>query len=398
MPADREAARGDTQRDRHLEIVVVAIVMACLLATALGAPAAGRDWTPQIKAARSAQVYWETMMRAADKDLRGIKRAMGPARVRVKRSTARARAAQRRDRQAQGQLASARKVFREARHDRAEARAAATMPPTLDGTTLADARPPLIPPELVAMAQALGIPDLAPLAEALVAEATPPSAPEVIPEDEAAGTGLSDERIARLGRRVETHRRQAQQAARKASRAERLAQAARSSLASLRSRRRTAIARRENAERNLGSWIVAMERYAHRRVEKLARQRAGIDTRLSRPTRGYVSQPYGRGHDGLDIAAGRGTPIHAAALGVVAYVGWNPWDEHGRAFMVVLAHAGGLETLYGHILPRRDVRVGQVVKKHELIGYMGSTGNSSGYHLHLEVRRGRTTLNPVSFL
>jgi len=148
----------------------------------------------------------------------------------------------------------------------------------------------------------------------------------------------------------------------------------------------------------VAAWIVAMERYAHRRVQKLARQRAGIDTRLSRPTRGYVSQPYGRGHDGLDIAAVRGTPIHAAALGVVAYVGWNPWDEHGRAFMVVLAHAGGLETLYGHILPRRDVRVGQVVKKHELIGYMGSTGNSTGYHLHLEVRRGRTTLNPVSFL
>ncbi len=378
--------------------MVVTIVMACLLATTLGAPATGRDWTPQIKAARSAQVSWEQLMRAADQDLRGIKRAMGPARVRAKRTSARARAAQRRDRQAQRQLASERKVLREARHDRAKVRAAAAMPPALERDPALVPRPPVMPPELLAMAQVLGIPDLAALTEALAAAATPPSTPEGIPQDEAAAAGPSDELLAGLERRVDAQRRQAQQAARKASRAVRFAQAARARLASLRSQRGTAIARRENAERNLGSWIVAMERYAHRRVQKLAHQRAGIDTRLSRPTRGYVSQPYGRGHDGLDIAASRGTPIYAAALGVVAYVGWNPWDEHGRAFMVVLAHAGGLETLYGHILPRRDVRVGQVVKKHELIGYMGSTGNSTGYHLHLEVRRGRTTLNPVSFL
>jgi len=398
VPADREAARGHMRRDRHLATVVVSIVIACLLATTLGAPATGRDWTPQIKAARSAQVYWERTMRAADQDLRGIRRAMGPARERVKRTTARARAAQRRDRQAQRQVASAREVLRKARHDRAEARAAAAEPPALDRDPALVPRAPVMPPELLAMAQVLGVPGLAPLAAVLVAAATPRPTPEGLPQDEAAAAGPSDELIARLERRVDAHRRQAQRAARKAARAVRFAQAARARLASLRSRRRAAIARRENAERNLGAWIVAMERYAHRRVQKLARQRAGIDTRLSRPTRGYVSQPYGRGHDGLDIAAVRGTPIHAAALGVVAYVGWNPWDEHGRAFMVVLAHAGGLETLYGHILPRRDVRVGQVVKKHELIGYMGSTGNSTGYHLHLEVRRGRTTLNPVSFL
>ena len=381
-----------------MSTVVITMVTACLLVATLGAPAAARDWTPQIKAARSAQVYWERMMRAADQDLRGIKRAMGPARERVKRTAARARAAVRRDRRAQRQLASARKGLRDARHERAEARAAAATPPTLDQSSALVPQPPVMPPELLAMARVLGIPDLAPLAEALVAEATPPPTTAGIPQDEAAATGPSDELVARLERQVETHRRQARQAARTSSRAARLAQAARARLASLHARRGTAIARRENAERNLGSWIVAMERYAHRRVEKLAHQRAGIDTRLSRPTRGYVSQPYGLGHDGLDIAASRGTSIYAAALGVVAYVGWNPWDEHGRAFMVVLAHAGGLETLYGHILPRRDVRVGQVVKKHELIGHMGSTGNSTGSHLHLEVRRGRTTLNPVSFL
>jgi murein DD-endopeptidase MepM/ murein hydrolase activator NlpD len=86
------------------------------------------------------------------------------------------------------------------------------------------------------------------------------------------------------------------------------------------------------------------------------------------------------------------------AFGVVTYVGWNPWDKEGRAFMVVVTHAGGHETLYGHLQPKRVVRVGEEVKKGHVIGYMGNTGNSTGPHLHLEVRRGRTTLDPLAFL
>jgi murein DD-endopeptidase MepM/ murein hydrolase activator NlpD len=66
--------------------------------------------------------------------------------------------------------------------------------------------------------------------------------------------------------------------------------------------------------------------------------------------------------------------------------------------MVVVAHPNGLETLYGHVMPRRDVRVGQLVRRGEVIGYMGSTGKATGVHLHLEMRRGRTTLNPLAFL
>ena len=130
------------------------------------------------------------------------------------------------------------------------------------------------------------------------------------------------------------------------------------------------------------------------------------------PTRGRISQSYGctgfylsppRGscrhfHDGLDIVSYRGSPIRSAAVGVVSYIGWNPWDQHGRAFMIVVAHPGGYETLYGHVLPTRRVRVGQLVKKGEVIGYMGNTGRSTGVHLHLELRRGRTTLNPLAFL
>ena len=83
---------------------------------------------------------------------------------------------------------------------------------------------------------------------------------------------------------------------------------------------------------------------------------------------------------------------------MVSYVGWNPWDQEGRAFMIVVAHPGGYETLYGHVLPARRVRVGELVRRGEIIGYMGNTGRSTGVHLHLELRRGRTTLNPLVFL
>jgi murein DD-endopeptidase MepM/ murein hydrolase activator NlpD len=141
-----------------------------------------------------------------------------------------------------------------------------------------------------------------------------------------------------------------------------------------------------------------MERYARGRATNMAKYRPGIDSPFAWPARGRISQYYGRSHDGLDIAGYKGSPIRAAAFGVVSYIGWNPWDKQGRAFMIVLAHAGGLETLYGHILPRRSVRIGQAVRQGEIIGYMGSTGNSTGPHLHFEVRRGRTTINPLGYL
>jgi murein DD-endopeptidase MepM/ murein hydrolase activator NlpD len=155
-----------------------------------------------------------------------------------------------------------------------------------------------------------------------------------------------------------------------------------------------------------------MSVYARRRIAKKTHMRPGVTSSFIWPTRGRLTQGFGctgvvweppRGacrhfHDGIDIASYQGTPIRAAAIGVVSYVGWNPWDQEGRAFMVVVAHPGGFETLYGHTLPRRTVRVGEVVKKGQVIGYMGSTGNSTGPHLHLELHRGRTLLNPLAYL
>ena len=97
-------------------------------------------------------------------------------------------------------------------------------------------------------------------------------------------------------------------------------------------------------------------------------------------------------------SAGRGTPIRAMGPGVIAYVGWNPWDSRPRAFIVVIAHQGGYETKYGHLLPRRGVVHGELVRRGEVIGYMGNTGHSTGVHLHLEVSRGFHTMNPYSVL
>ena len=175
---------------------------------------------------------------------------------------------------------------------------------------------------------------------------------------------------------------------------------------------RSAAGRRSGAEAGLANAILAMSDLAQRRVAKKTKVRPGIDSPFAWPTVGRVTQGYGctgfylnppRGscphfHDGVDIPGYLGTPIRAAAVGVVSYIGWNPWDHIQRAFMVVVAHPGGYETLYAHVMPRRDVRVGQLVRRGEVIGYMGSTGKATGVHLHLEMRRGRTTLDPLAFL
>jgi len=119
------------------------------------------------------------------------------------------------------------------------------------------------------------------------------------------------------------------------------------------------------------------------------------------PTTGVISQEYGctgywtnppRGtcphfHDGIDIAGNPGTPVRAAGAGVVAFVGYNPW-ESVPAFIVVIAHGGGTSSLYAHLQGDYVVSQGQVVQKGELIGYMGSTGFANGTHLHWEVWQG----------
>lgn len=98
-------------------------------------------------------------------------------------------------------------------------------------------------------------------------------------------------------------------------------------------------------------------------------------------------------HAGLDFAAPQGTPIYATADGVVRLAG-NTGNGYGNH--VIINHGYGYETLYGHQY-RIKAKVGQKIKRGELIGWVGSTGKSTGPHLHYEVRKNKRHIDPIYF-
>lgn len=98
-------------------------------------------------------------------------------------------------------------------------------------------------------------------------------------------------------------------------------------------------------------------------------------------------------HAGLDFAAPQGTPIYATADGSIKVAGMS---DGGYGNHVVVNHGYGYETLYGHMV-RIKARGGQKVKRGEIIGYVGSTGKSTGPHCHYEVRKNGQKLDPVYF-
>lgn len=114
------------------------------------------------------------------------------------------------------------------------------------------------------------------------------------------------------------------------------------------------------------------------------------------PVAGSISSYYGwrwgSFHQGVDIAADRGTPVRCADSGMVSYAGWYG----GYGYLVTVDHGNGMETWYAH-LSRIDVSVGQQVSRGEVIGAVGSTGNSTGPHLHFEVRVGGSPKNPLNY-
>jgi murein DD-endopeptidase MepM/ murein hydrolase activator NlpD len=112
------------------------------------------------------------------------------------------------------------------------------------------------------------------------------------------------------------------------------------------------------------------------------------------PTRGVITQNYWAYHRGLDIANSSGTAIYASDGGYVSYAGWSPV---GYGYMVKITHNNGFETLYAH-MSYYDVDLGQAVSQGQIIGRMGSTGNSTGPHLHYEIRYGGVPQNPFSYL
>jgi murein DD-endopeptidase MepM/ murein hydrolase activator NlpD len=106
-------------------------------------------------------------------------------------------------------------------------------------------------------------------------------------------------------------------------------------------------------------------------------------------------QRWGVLHAGIDLAADEGTPIHAAAAGTVLVAGWA---YAGYGISVMIDHGSGVQTHYAH-QSRTAVQPGQKVKAGQVIGYEGSTGDSTGPHLHFEVHQGLwNQLNPAPFL
>jgi murein DD-endopeptidase MepM/ murein hydrolase activator NlpD len=98
-------------------------------------------------------------------------------------------------------------------------------------------------------------------------------------------------------------------------------------------------------------------------------------------------------HAGLDIAGKKGTSVIAAADGVVKHTGWA--GRFGK--VVIIDHGCGYKTIYGH-LDEINVRRGQSVKRWHTIGTMGSTGRSTGPHLHYEVHKNGKAQNPMNYV
>ncbi|MCX6274181.1 MAG: peptidoglycan DD-metalloendopeptidase family protein [Bacteroidetes bacterium] len=98
-------------------------------------------------------------------------------------------------------------------------------------------------------------------------------------------------------------------------------------------------------------------------------------------------------HSGMDFTAPVGTPIHATGNGTVAKI---EYDGRGYGNNVIVNHGWGFESLYGH-MSKIVVRPGQKITRGDLLGYVGSTGASTGPHLHYEVRKGGTPVNPANF-
>lgn len=131
-------------------------------------------------------------------------------------------------------------------------------------------------------------------------------------------------------------------------------------------------------------------------VSGLSEAKVNLGVSLIRPVSGIITTRFGRGnygHRGLDIATSTGTPIKAAAGGTVTVAGWN--NSYG--YMVKVSHGNGVETVYAHC-SKLLVSRGQSVSQGQIIAKIGSTGNSSGPHLHFEVRVNGTLYNPQNYI
>jgi murein DD-endopeptidase MepM/ murein hydrolase activator NlpD len=156
-----------------------------------------------------------------------------------------------------------------------------------------------------------------------------------------------------------------------------------------------------------------------KRIIEEQRQRGNIPSQYNGtmvwPMEGRLTQDYGctgfawepplgncaHFHKGIDLVAPAGTPIKAAADGVVVFVGYNPHDAPGpQAWIVIVAHSESLQTWYAHMQPRYPdgISQGASVKQGQVVGYEGSTGRSTGAHLHWAVTNAGNFVNPRLYL
>jgi murein DD-endopeptidase MepM/ murein hydrolase activator NlpD len=148
---------------------------------------------------------------------------------------------------------------------------------------------------------------------------------------------------------------------------------------------------------------VARIHQARAHVEHLTRTLAMVPVR--KPVEGELDESSGFGvrsdpflgrpamHTGIDFRGDSGDPVHATAAGTVVEAGWS--GGYGR--MVEIDHGSGFSTRYGH-LSKIDAKVGQSIKIGQVIGEIGSTGRSTGPHLHYETRIDGEAVNPQKFL
>ena len=131
--------------------------------------------------------------------------------------------------------------------------------------------------------------------------------------------------------------------------------------------------------------------------QKVSYERRALGISIARPVSGTITSPFGRRsrgiHTGLDIATTKGTPIGAAAAGIVTYAARK--GTYGN--LVVIDHGNGIQTYYAHC-NSINCSVGQKVSQGQMISTVGTTGNSTGPHLHLEIRINGICYNPKNYL
>jgi murein DD-endopeptidase MepM/ murein hydrolase activator NlpD len=161
---------------------------------------------------------------------------------------------------------------------------------------------------------------------------------------------------------------------------------------------RTAVTTKGDPEGKLKQLLGAQSAGSITRAASAGSLGAPLDNMVTASAFGYRVSPItgavGEFHRGQDYAAQCGTAVHAAASGTVTFTGWHPYGGGNR---VVIDHGNGLETTYNH-LSSSSVRVGQQVSRGDVVAMSGTTGASTGCHLHFEVMVNGEVVDPLGWL